>query len=165
MVTAAYMRTLFDYGTWATARLLDAAEGLSPAELGRELLAGLPPILPTLTHTLAAEVIWRKRWEGESPTALLAAAEVPTLAALRERWRAEGAALAGRLAALSDEALAETISYTDTKGRPHSAPLWQVLVQVANHGSCHRAEVAAMLTALGRSPGDLDMIFYFRRAR
>lgn len=163
MVTAEYVRTLFDYGGWATARLLDAAEGLGPEELGREVLAGLPPILPTLAHTLGAEVIWRKRWEGEAPAGLLGAAELPTLAALRERWQVEGAALAARVAALDDAALAAPLSYADTRGRPFTTPLWQVLVHLANHGTHHRSEVAAMLTALGRSPGDLDMIFYFRR--
>ena len=38
--------------------------------------------------------------------------------------------------------------------------LWQMLAHLANHGTQHRSEAAALLTAVGRSPGDLDMIFY-----
>ena len=39
-------------------------------------------------------------------------------------------------------------------------PIWQVLSHVANHGTQHRSEAAEMLTAIGRSPGELDLIFY-----
>jgi uncharacterized damage-inducible protein DinB len=37
-----------------------------------------------------------------------------------------------------------------------------MMLHVANHGTQHRAEVAAMLTAAGRSPGDLDLLAYFK---
>ena len=39
-------------------------------------------------------------------------------------------------------------------------PVWQMLVHVVNHGTQHRAEAATLLTAEGRSPGEIDLIFY-----
>ena len=39
-------------------------------------------------------------------------------------------------------------------------PMWQLLAHVINHGTQHRSEAAALLTAEGRSPGDLDMVFF-----
>jgi uncharacterized damage-inducible protein DinB len=35
-----------------------------------------------------------------------------------------------------------------------------MLVHVVNHGTQHRSEAAALLTAAGRSPGELDLINY-----
>jgi uncharacterized damage-inducible protein DinB len=40
--------------------------------------------------------------------------------------------------------------------------LWQMIMHVANHGTQHRSEVAAMLTSYGHSPGDLDFSEYLR---
>jgi uncharacterized damage-inducible protein DinB len=55
------------------------------------------------------------------------------------------------LAGLTDEWLA---SLGD------GVPMWQMLAHLANHGTQHRSEAAVILTEAGRSPGDLDMIFF-----
>jgi uncharacterized damage-inducible protein DinB len=39
-------------------------------------------------------------------------------------------------------------------------PVAVMLQHLANHGTQHRSEAALLLTQAGRSPGDLDLIFF-----
>ena len=153
----------FAYNTWANERILAATAGLGEAAYAADV-PGLShgSIRATLVHALGAEIIWRRCVEGVSSTPLLSAADVPTFAALRERWAVANAALRQGVAGLTDEALAAPLAYKTTRGTPMQDTLWQLLAHVVNHGTQHRAEAAVALTAFGRSPGDVDLIVYLR---
>jgi uncharacterized damage-inducible protein DinB len=162
-VSVGYIRTLFDYHYWATNRLLDTAERLPKLQYAAAPLASHPSLHATLVHCMGAEIVWRSRWEGAAGQARMPSpAGFHSFADLRERWQSEEQAWRERLVDLTDEALADPVHYSNSRGSQFATPLWQVLVHVANHGTQHRSEAAAMLTILGHSPGDLDMILYFR---
>jgi uncharacterized damage-inducible protein DinB len=162
MQTTAYIATLFAYDSWASARIFDSAARLDPADLDATPLAGLGSLRRILVHTVSAMWIWRSRLEGSSPNAQLDPADFPTLEVIRQRWEAETAGLQVSIAELDDATLAQPLDYLTTGGAPQSNPRWQVLAQLANHGTQHRSEAAALLSALGHSPGDLDLILFFR---
>jgi uncharacterized damage-inducible protein DinB len=162
MIPPEYLQTLYDYHYWAMGRLLDTSAHLDPTDLDVVPLKGLGSLRQILVHTLSAEWIWSNRLRGVSPSAMLDPAELPTLAVIRTRWAEEEEALRAVIAGLDEADLAQELAYQTTGGKPRSNPRWQILVHLANHGTQHRSEAAALLTALGHSPGDLDMIVFFR---
>jgi len=151
---------LYRYNQWSTARILDtasqvtAAQFLAPADFPHGGLRG------TLVHALFAEWIWRNRWEGASPTQRLKPEDFPTFDSLRTRWADEEERLMSFVSNITDERLNSVIAYKNTQGVQHQRVLWQMMAHLINHGTQHKTEAAALLTSLGHSPGDIDMIGY-----
>jgi uncharacterized damage-inducible protein DinB len=156
-----YIRTLYDYNHWANARILESAVGV-PSERWASAALGYCRLRDTLVHTLAAEWNWRSRWQGVSPKALLDPDDFPTLEHVQQRWNTEAKAMADFVAGLSDSDLQARFAYTTTSGAPMSNTLWHAMVHQVNHGTQHRSELAMLLTDLGHSPGNIDMITFLR---
>ncbi|HNJ12716.1 MAG TPA: DinB family protein [Anaerolineales bacterium] len=159
------IQLLYRYNTWANARILDAVARVSAEQY---LAADSYPhggLHGTLTHTLMAEWIWRQRWEGNSPTYFLKPEDFPTFEALRTRWQEEDRLLSAFLEALTDEKLNAPFQFKTTRGVEMEHILWQAMTHVVNHGTQHRSEAAAILTELGFSPGDVDLIVFLRELK
>jgi uncharacterized damage-inducible protein DinB len=156
---------LYKYNQWANTKILDAAANVTQAQYLAPASYPHGGLRGTLVHALSAEWIWRKRWEGTSPTFMLKLDDFPTFESLCTRWAEEEKQLMDFVDGLSDEKLNSTFSYSSTKGVPFTDVLWHVMAHVVNHGTQHRSEAAAMLTELGRSPGDIDLIFFLRKTK
>jgi uncharacterized damage-inducible protein DinB len=145
------IRFLFAYDRWATKRVLAAARdpGTDGWPIGEPV--GTRQLGDILVHQLGAHQRWRHGLSGSSEVPRPEREPLPSVGELIERWDAEWAALDAWLGTLDDEWLT---------GRDEGIPYWQMLAHVVNHGTQHRSEAAALLTAAGRSPGDLDMIFF-----
>ena len=153
------IRTLYAYGAWANARILDTAERLDPDQFMTEV-DGLGSIRDTLVHTASAEWAWLERWRGHSPRQLWDPAEFPDLTSLRARWAEVAAATSDYIATLQEPDLGRVVSYVNFQGESWAYPLWQQLLHLVNHGTQHRSEAALMLTRVGHSPGWLDFLIY-----
>ena len=145
------IRDLFAYDRWATRRVLAQLDGLSPDVWTRPSVVGDRSLAEILVHHLGASQRWRIGFasrgteDGPSPER----ESMPPAAELVARWSAEWEAVDAWLATVDDTFVGYEFD---------GVPVWQMLVHVVNHGTQHRAEAAALLTAEGRSPGELDLI-------
>ena len=151
---------LYKYNRWANAKILNAASNTTLDQYLADASFPHGGLRGTLVHTLFAEWIWRKRWEGISPTVRLKPEEFPSFTSLRTRWAEEEERLMEFVANLTDERLDSTFGYTSTEGKPFKRVLWHAMAHLVNHGTQHRSEAAALLTDFGHSPGDIDMIYF-----
>jgi uncharacterized damage-inducible protein DinB len=76
---------------------------------------------------------------------------------LRTRWDAIEERMRDYLAELRDEMLLEK---PFAEGEDKDLILWQVLLQVANHGTDHRAQLLRLLNGLGVKTVSQDYVFY-----
>ena len=151
---------LYEYNRWANARILGAAakiseaQFLAPSEFPHGGLRG------TLVHTLFGEWIWRMRWQGSPLSVRWKPEDFPTIADLTACWREEEMLLMEFVDGLTEERLQAEFDYISTEGNPHRRVLWEAMAHLVNHGTQHRSEAAAMLTNMGHSPGDIDLIVF-----
>ena len=124
--------TLYRYNEWARHRVLAQAARVSPAQYVAPAPAPHGSLRGTLVHTLAAEVAWRRRWQGDSPVALLNETDLPAFDALHGRWEQEAQTLHDFVAALTDDDLNRTIHYKTTKGIAKANVLWHLMTHVVN---------------------------------
>lgn len=155
---------LFDYDAWATDRILAQAAKLTPEQFATAPNATAPGVRQLLAHTLIAQRLWRTRFETGTSNVGVRAEDALDVAALRQRWAAERQAMHAHLDTLSDDDLDRPFRFA-RRGEMAEATRWQILFQLINHGTQHRAEIAAILTDYGHSPGDLDFFFFVQSSR
>ena len=152
-------RAIIAYNWWVNRKILDAASGLSAAELDRDTGATCGSIGANLRHIVAAELGWHSVLAGiplQRPEGLRSAAP---LSDIRE-WFQESRQRLDEYAASITDASIDAEVRAERGGQTYSGPAWQVLTHVVNHGTQHRAETGGALAVLGHSPGDLDFIYF-----
>jgi uncharacterized damage-inducible protein DinB len=122
------IRFLFGYDRYATERVLGVLDDVDPSIWSASDVVGERGLGAILVHHLGSSQRWR---HGFQQTGEQPEPELEPL-----------------LSALTDGFLADL---------DEGIPVWQLLVHMVNHGTQHRAEAAALLSAQGRSPGDLDL--------
>ncbi len=159
------LRIMFEYNYWARDLLLDGARQVSEQQWLGPAPFGPDSLRKVLFHTMESEYAWRTFLEtGEFPPETTDA-DYPTVDALAKRWDEEEAALLTYLETLTPEQLTEIVRYTTETGAERARVRWHCLYHLANHGTQHRSEAAAILTELGQSPGDLDFTVFLNAMR
>ena len=154
--------TLLDYHYWGRDRILDAVDALTPEQYTKDLSCSFKSVHETVVHTYGAEWNWYLRWIGKSPTAMPDPAGFPTVASVREAWKAQEAKVRPLVRSMGDE-LDRVIRYKTLNGEPMESVFSHMLQHVVNHATYHRGQVTVMLRQLGApAPKPQDLIRFYR---
>jgi uncharacterized damage-inducible protein DinB len=157
------LTTLYEYSAWARTRLLDAASTLTPEQQRAAAPGVYGSIHDTLVHMAASQWMWLERIQGRSSPPPRGA-DFADLAELRTWWDAQQAASLAYLAGLTDADLDRPIQYTTLDGQLYRRQVWHALLQVVNHQTEHRSQVATLLTHYGVAAPPTDLVVYLRPA-
>lgn len=155
------IRALYEYNEWANKHVLEAAGGLSEAELTGESGASFGSIESNLAHVLAGQVVWLQRWTaGVNPKSVMELQAMRGMKTIEAAFQESHAGLRAYVSGLADGDLDRTLHYRDSGGTAHDRPMWQLLVHLVNHGTHHRAETAMAMAALKKPMRELDYHFF-----
>jgi uncharacterized damage-inducible protein DinB len=145
------VRYMFAYDRWATEKVLAQLAGIDSDVWGAVGVVGDRGLGSILVHMLGAHQRWRLAFEGSEESPEPEDEPLPSPAELVERWAAELDATDGFL----DEVTPGFLAYVRD-----GVKVAVMLQHLANHGTQHRSEAALLLTQAGRSPGEIDLVFY-----
>lgn len=144
-------RELFSYNDWANDQLCKMLYAAFGAETN--LRNHAEPlhfaIQETTVHIIAGLAIWRTRWQGFSPKAMLSPEDYPTPESQRMAFGAERARFWNYFETLNEELLESKIAFKNIAGEASQMPLCVMLSHVVNHSTYHRGQITARLIDLG----------------
>jgi uncharacterized damage-inducible protein DinB len=150
------------YNVWATERLLGQhVELLSDDQYRRDAGLYFKSIHDTLNHLLVAEhELWFVRFaEGVSPKRRLDDEIESDRTRLAQRLRAAARRWEPLIASWDEARYDGNLDYTTTRGVAQSLPFAATLAHVFNHGTHHRGQISAAVTALGHPCPELDLVW------
>lgn len=154
------LAALYAFNRWANAKTLESVEVLTREEYERSIGGSFGSLRATLVHLYGADWVWLERLHGRSPRAMPEDEALSTLDGLRVKWQEVEDEREAFLAKLTEERLADPLSYAGFDGKAFTRRLGDALFHVANHGTYHRGQIATLLRQLGKKPVSTDFTRY-----
>jgi uncharacterized damage-inducible protein DinB len=161
MDARAHFLQLARYNVWATRRLVEAVAEVSEADYRKDSGLFFKSIHGTLNHLLVGEhMLWYPRFaRGVSPKVALDAEVEPDRDRLGQALKGGSANWLPLIESWPAERFDGVLNYTNMRGQAMSLPFAATLTHVFNHGTHHRGQVTAAITALGRPCPELDLVY------
>ncbi len=152
------------YNVWATRRLLDAVAMLPEADYRKDCGLFFKSVHGTLNHLLVGEhMVWYPRFaRGVSPTLAqvrLDAEIEPDRDRLAQALKGSAANWLPLIESWPAERFGGALAYSNMRGQAMSLPFAATLTHVFNHGTHHRGQITAALTACGLPAPELDLVY------
>jgi len=153
--------TMARYKAWATARLYAHIDALSEADYRRAVGLFFGSIHGTLNHLWVAEhLLWWERFaNSRSPKVALDAQPLQDRSQLRASLLEGAKRWVPFIQGLDAQRFKTRLDYTTTQGVATSLPFSAVLSHVFNHGTHHRGQITAAITAMGHACPEIDLVW------
>ena len=157
----AYFTTLARYNVWATRKLFEHVDALPEDQYRRDVGLFFRSVHSTLNHLLVAEhEIWYPRFaQGVSPKRALNEELETDRAALRARLLNAARRWEPLIAPWDATRWCGRLDYVTTRGIAQSLPFAATLGHVFNHGTHHRGQISAAITAMGHACPEIDLVW------
>jgi len=147
-----YFIHLFKYNDWATRHSEKSIRNLKKQNDKAEKI---------LSHLIMAQLVWLNRvLEKDIVTD-------PWKRLVGEEWIPKSTLLTAEwinfLEGLNENDFEKRIEYTNTKGEKFSSKIKDIIIQVINHSTYHRAQIAMLVRQASGEPAITDYIFYQRQ--
>jgi uncharacterized damage-inducible protein DinB len=148
-----HLVTLFEHNRWANATILEFCAGLDDTVLDASTIGGFGTIRETLRHVVNSEAVYLAVLTSPRPDEHRPDMNrIPLIQELAEFNAAVGA----RLINCAREIPADRVLEGVRRGEEYRIPASVIFVQVINHATEHRTQIAAILTQQGIEPPSLD---------
>ncbi|WP_372526969.1 DinB family protein [Piscinibacter sp.] len=156
-----YFATLARYNLWATRKLFEHIDALPEVHYRRDAGLFFKSVHGTLNHLLLAEhLVWYPRFaEGVSNRRALDEEVEPDRVRLREQLIEHAQRWLPLIDACEASRFDGRLDYTTTKGVPQSLPFALTLGHVFNHGTHHRGQISAAITAMDHACPEIDLVW------
>ena len=161
-LSVAALRRQFAYNDWANNLLIDAAKSLSDDKLDREFEMGLGTLRKTLLHIESAERFWGDHWADDANPHWQDMDESSSVGAIADAWKSVREKRVACFGGLDDAALRREIVAEPGKGMFLAFRLGETMLQVAMHGTHHRAQALNMLRHLADISIQMSFIVFTR---
>jgi len=161
MQARTYFAMLARYNLWATGSLFEHVDALPEDDYRRDAGLFFKSVHGTLNHLLVGEhALWRRRFaEGQSARLRLDAEMETERARLRERLIEGAQAWQALIESWPEGRFDSVLAYTSTQGVAMELPFAATLAHVFNHGTHHRGQISAAITAMGHACPEIDLVW------
>lgn len=150
-----------EYNVWATQRLVKHLAEMSDIDFNQNVGLYFKSITGTLNHLLLGEhSLWYARFKhGISPIVSLDTILHTEKQRLLNELVQKAQHWVEFVDGLDDTKLKGNLTYQRASGTPMSLPYAATLLHVFNHGTHHRGQVTAAMTALEYQCPELDLVY------
>ena len=154
------LQKLATYNTWAWDHVIQSTHQISDVEFKLERPFFWGSLHGLLAHSLAAEIIWIERLNGNSPMVLYGTDELKSVAEIEKQWKTVRASWQVYLDNLTDEQALSICTFTGTEGNERNCVIADIIQHVFNHATDHRSQMTPILFQLGFPTTSLDYIYF-----